>query len=229
MFTSHAQSTKAAGKRTKAIRTLIVGGGSSHDFDKWYKQADAETLRKDGLASVRYTDNTDSIAYYLPDVDVLYLTNNQPIKDPLVRKAIMDFVGAGKGLVMGHAALWYNWRDWPEYNQQLVSGGSRGHDPYGSFHVNVTNTKHPVTKGVTPKFSLQDELYYYQQDNSGPGVEVLATASADGSDKVYPSVFVVNHGQSRVVGIALGHDEASHQLPAYQTLLRNAVKWAAKK
>ncbi|PIQ20660.1 MAG: hypothetical protein COW65_13750 [Cytophagales bacterium CG18_big_fil_WC_8_21_14_2_50_42_9] len=214
---------------SKSIRTLIVGGGSSHDFNQWYKQADAETLRKDGFATVRYTDNTDSIAYYLPQTDVLYLTNNQPIKDPQVRQAIFDFVNAGKGLILGHAALWYNWSDWPEYNLQLVSGGSRGHDQYGSFDVIIANSNHPVTKGVESKFTLKDELYYYKPDPTGAGVEILANASVAGSDRSFPSVFVVKHPQARIVGIALGHDAESHNISAYQMLLRNAVKWAAKK
>lgn len=230
VFLSQCMATPSgAGNNAKSIRTLIVGGGSSHDFDRWYKQADAETLRKDGLATVRYTDNTDSIAYYLPDVDVLYLSNNQPIKDPEVRQAIMDFVDAGNGLVLGHAALWYNWQDWPEYNLQLVSGGTRGHDAYGSFNVNITNPRHPITKGVEQQFTLKDELYHYQADPAGLGVEVLATASAAGSDEVFPSVFTIKHKKGRIAGIALGHDAESHDLPAYQTLLRNAIKWAAKK
>ena len=213
--------------KAKSIRTLIVGGGSSHDFDQWYKQADAETLAKKGFATVTYTDNTDSIAAYLPETDVLYLTNNQPIGDPKVRQAIVDFVDSGKGLVLGHAALWYNWEDWPEYNQQLVSGGSRGHDQYGEFNVAITDTKHPITKGVKG-FTLEDELYYYKTDPAGPGVEVLATARREGSDESYPSVFTVNRPKGRIVGIALGHDAASHNLPAYEKLLRNAVKWVAE-
>lgn len=220
--------SSVAKKNSKSIRTLIVGGGSSHDFDRWYKQADAETLEKGGLATVTYTSNTDSIIHYLPEIDVLYLSNNQPIDDPKVREAIFDFVDAGNGLVLGHAALWYNWKDWPDYNLLLVSGGSRGHDPYGEFNVNITKPKHPVTKGVKG-FTLKDELYYYQPDPAGPGIEVLATASADGSNKTFPSVFVVNHSKGRIVGLALGHDAESHNLPAYQSLLRNAVKWAAKK
>ncbi len=213
-------------KKAKSIRTLIVGGGSSHDFDTWYKQADAMTLENDGLATVTYTDNTDSIAAYLPDIDVLYLVNNQPISNPEVRKAIFDFVNAGNGLVLGHAALWYNWKDWPEYNQQLVSGGSRGHDKYGMFNVNIMK-KHPITKGVK-NFSLDDELYYYKVDPAGPGIEILAEARQEGSDESFPSVFVIKNPKARIVGIALGHDAASHDLPQYQRLLRNAVKWAAK-
>lgn len=220
--------SSVAKKNAKAIRTLIVGGGSSHDFDRWYKQADAKTLEKEGLATVTYTSNTDSIIHYLPETDVLYLSNNQPIDDPEVREAIFDFVDAGNGLVLGHAALWYNWSDWPAYNRQLVSGGSRGHDPYGEFKVKIINKKHPVTKGVKG-FTLKDELYYYKPDPAGPGIEVLATASADGSNKTFPSVFVVRHNKGRIVGLALGHDAESHDLPAYQTLLKNAVKWAARK
>lgn len=215
--------------QAQKIRTLMVGGGSSHDFNLWYRQADVATLRRDNFATVRYTDNTDSIAAYLPQTDVLYLANNQPIKDPQVRQAIFDFVKAGKGLVLGHAALWYNWRDWPEYNLQLVSGGSRGHDRYGPFNVTITNPNHPVTRGVPATFSLQDELYYYKPDPTGPGVEILANASVAGSDRSFPSVFVVNNPQARIVGIALGHDAESHNIAPYQTLLRNAVQWAAKK
>lgn len=213
--------------KAKSIRTLIVGGGTSHDFDTWYKQADAKTLEKNGFAIVTYTDNTDSIAAYLPEIDVLYLANNQPISDPKVRQAIVDFVDAGKGLVLGHAALWYNWSDWPDYNRHLVSGGSRGHDKYGNFKISISEKKHPITKGVK-SFTLDDELYYYKTDPAGPGIDVLATASREGSDESYPSVFVVKHPKGRIVGLAPGHDAKSHDLPAYQKLLRNAVKWVAE-
>ena len=214
---------------SNSIRTLIVGGGTSHDFDRWYKKADLETLERGGFATVHYTGNTDSILYFLPNIDVLYLANNQPVKDIKVRKGIFDFVNSGKGLVIAHAALWYNWADWPEYNRQLVSGGTRGHDHYGAFDVSVINTSHPVTKGVAKTFTLKDELYHFEPDSAGPGIEVLATAGIAGSGKTYPSVFIVKHPTARIVGLALGHDAASHNIAAYQSLLRNAVKWAAGK
>lgn len=214
---------------SKSIRVLMVGGGSSHNFDLWYKDVDAKTLSRDGLSTVIYTSNTDSIGEYLKQADVLFLSNNQAIKDMNVRKAIFDFAAQGKGIVLSHAALWYNWRDWPEYNLQLAGGGSRGHDRYGSFDFNVVNTDHPITKGVEPRFTLKDERYYYIPDPAGPGIEVLASNSVAGSDKVYPSVFVVKNPDTRIAGIALGHDAESHNIPNYQTLLRNAVKWVARK
>ncbi len=212
-----------------SIRVLMVGGGGSHNFERWYGQEDAATLEKDGLATVTYTQDPSTILQHLPQTDVLFLCNNQPISDSATRKAIFDFVEQGKGLVLAHAAIWYNWQDWPMYNFKLVSGGSRGHEKYGEFSVMVNNRKHPVTKGLPAKFTLKDELYYYKEDTNGPGIRVLATTGPDASGQTYPSLFVVRNPQARIVGFALGHDAAAHELPEYRTILRNAVKWVAKK
>ena len=235
---SSCQSSSGLAKTTatadKPIRVLMVGGGTSHDFGMWYKTVDGQTLSRDGFATVNYVGDPDSIMTYLPQSDVLYLSNNRPITNPAVRQAIMAHADAGKGLVIAHAAMWYNWKDWPEYNQTIVSGGSRGHDKYGAFDVSVTEPQHPVTKGVEPKFTLKDERYYYLPDSTGPGVSVLASSSRSagavaGSDKIFPSVFVVKHPKARIVGLALGHDAESHNIANYQTLLRNAVAWVARK
>ena len=212
----------------KPIRVLMVGGGSSHDFDKWYKGEDVATLQADGLATVEYTSDPTTILSKLPAVDVLFLANNQPIKDDATRKAIFAFVDSGKGLILAHPALWYNWADWPEYNQKLVGGGSKGHNKYGNFEVTITQ-KHPITKGVPTTFALDDELYYYKQDPAGSPIEVLATAKATTSPDVFPDLFIVKYPKGRIVGIALGHDQASHTIEPYKTILRNSVKWAAGK
>ena len=214
---------------SKTINVLMVGGGSSHDFDRWYKEADVKTLEENGFAKVTYIDDVTEILNHLQTADVLFLSNNQPIEDAGTRTAIFDFVKAGKGLILAHAALWYNWSDWPAYNQKLVSGGSNGHDSYGSFEVALSNVKHPVMKGVDQNFELKDELYYYKVDSTGPGIEVLAMANKAGSDISYPSIFVVKNPKARIVGIALGHDAESHDIANYQTILRNAVKWVARK
>ncbi|EAZ81970.1 ThuA domain-containing protein [Algoriphagus machipongonensis] len=211
----------------KPIKVLIVGGNASHDFEKWYKEVDAATLESKGLAEVTYTEDTDNIKDYLDTIDVLFLSNNKPINDIATREAIFAFADAGKGIIIAHAGMWYSWRDWPEYNKELVSGGSRGHDRYGNFNVDLTDVKHPVTKGLPAHFSLDDELYYQKVDPEGPGIEVLANASTEGNE-AFPSIYIVKHAHAKIVGIALGHDAASHELEAYKTLIRNAVKWAAK-
>ncbi|MCY7358470.1 MAG: ThuA domain-containing protein [Rudanella sp.] len=227
-------SSPKTAKAGKPIRVLMVGGGTSHNFGMWYRNVDGQTLSRDGFATVNYVGDPDSMMAFLPQADVLYLSNNRPITDPAVRQAIMAHVNAGKGLLIAHAAMWYNWKDWPEYNQQIVSGGSRGHDKYGTFDVTVTETGHPIMKGVDPKFTLKDERYYYIPDPAGPGVEVLASSSRSagavaGSDKIFPSIFVVKNPKARIVGLALGHDAESHNIPNYQALLRNSVAWVGRR
>lgn len=215
--------------KKKPIKALMVGGDASHDFDRWYKIEDVKTLSEKGLAEVVYTDDPSTILEHLPQIDVLILSNNKAIPDPATRQAIFDFLDQGKGLILLHAAIWYNWNDWPEYNRLLVGGGSRGHDKYGPFDVTVIDKKHPLMKKIPAQFNLADELYYHKIDPEGSSVKVLATAQMAGKAESYPSIFTVEHPNARIVGIALGHDAASHEHPAYRTLLQNAIQWAARR
>jgi uncharacterized protein len=145
--------------------------------------------------------------------------------DPATRRGIEEFADRGKGLLLIHAGLWYNWRDWPEYNRALAGGGSRGHDRYGEFEVVVTEPGHPVMEGVPKRFRIQDELYWFEADPEGHPIEVLATAHSEQKGEAYPVVFIVRHPHARIVGITLGHDGAAHEHPAYVRLLQNSLHW----
>src|SRR5258708_4835219 len=70
----------------KPVRVLIVGGGSSHDFDRWFNQADTATLRTLGNVEISYTDKPDSIVPLLKSLDVLFLSNNQPFTNAATRQ-----------------------------------------------------------------------------------------------------------------------------------------------
>ena len=210
------------------IKTLIVGGGSSHDFNRFFNLADAATLRATVKASVNYTETTTGLAPALAGVDVLYLSNNKPFGDGATREAVLAHARSGKGMLLVHPALWYNWdRDWPVYNRELCGGGSRGHDAYGEFEVTVTQPGHPLMQGVPEKFTLRDELYWFEADAQGTAIEVLATAHSKAKNKTFPMVWVVKHPKSRIAAIALGHDGVAHSHPAYQRLLANSVEWIA--
>jgi type 1 glutamine amidotransferase len=206
--------------------TLIIGGGSSHNFDRWFNKEDSATLAK-AFANVAYTDQPSLISpETISKLDVLYLSNNQPIANKAVRDAIMARAEAGKGLLLVHPALWYNWADWPEYNQKLVGGGAKSHDKFGTFEVKVTNPDHPIMKGVPERFSITDELYHFQKDTSGPAIDVLAVGTNTETGKTYPVVWTTKLPNARIVCITLGHDEKAHTLPAFQTILVNAHDWA---
>ncbi len=212
------------------LKVLLVGGGSSHDFGKWFDQADRATLKAAGC-SVNYTEDGDVTARELANVDVAVLSvNRSEWATPALRKALFDFASRGKGLVLLHPGLWYNFGDWPEYNRVLAGGGSRGHDALGEFSVNALKAGHPVMQGVTTTFKITDELYYQTPDEKGTPIEVLAeTSPSKKFNRPHPSVFIVKHPQARIVGLAIGHDGRAHDLPEYKALLTNAVEWSAGK
>jgi type 1 glutamine amidotransferase len=221
--------TSATGPGTRKLRTLIVGAGSAHDFKRWFLEEDAKTLSAGGGISVKTTGNPNEIDPLLDELDVLYLSNNAPFTNSVTRQRVLDFANSGKGLVLVHPALWYNWGDWPEYNRKLCGGGSRGHDRYGEFEVTVTEPDHPLTQGLPAKFTVQDELYWFEPDTNGSAIKVLATAYSATKKKRFPMIFTVEHPRARIVAITLGHDGAVHQLPVWHRLLENAVRWAAAK
>lgn len=218
----------AAQAQPRPIHVLMVGGGTSHDYDQWYRQEDVNTIRSSGNFTVTYTDRTDSIPTYLKTADVLILTNNQPIGMD-GQRAITRFVEKGHGLLLLHAATWYNWSDWPAYNLNYAGGGSKSHERFQEFKNYVVNNAHPITQGVAKKFEFKDELYRYTPDPSAKGVEVLVIGQSHETDEVYPVVFTVQHARAKIAGITLGHDGNSHRHEAYRTLLINTLNWVASR
>lgn len=215
-------------------KVLLIGGGSSHDFGRFFNSTDSATLAAAGFA-VNYTEDRDQAAAELARADVAVISVNRQFFDtPEYRKALFDFANAGKGLVMLHPGTWYGYAQWPELNAAIVGGGARGHDRIARFSVNAVKPDHPVMKGVPASFEVEDELYYVnaEPDKIPAGtspIEVLAETSPSVRFKQpHPSVWITSHPKARIVGIALGHDERVHDLPAFRTLLTNAVRWAAR-
>ncbi len=209
----------------KVNQVIMVGGGSSHDYHRWYQQEDRDFLNQQSHLNVRYTENTDSLADYLKNADLLILVNNQEIA-ARSKNAIEKHVAKGKPVLMLHAATWYNWKDWPQYNLDYLSGGSNSHEKFQEFKHLVVNKAHPITQGVSPQFYFKDELYIYQPELKGRGIEVLLIGESLETGKVFPTVFTVKHPKAKLVGITLGHDEHSHLNEDYKTLLINSVNWA---
>ncbi len=208
-------------------RVLMVGGGSSHDFVKFFGETDKATL-KPVVGWADFTQNANGIAAVLDRVDVLIWSANQAISSA-TRKALIDYANRGGAIIAMHPGTWYAWGNFPQWNKEIIGGGTRGHDPLGPYPLKVINASHPITLGVPAEFEITDELYNYNPDPAATPVEVLVTATSPKTGKVFPQVFVVKHPKARIVGITLGHDARAHDLPAYQTLLRNAVKWVSKK
>ncbi|MCP3916488.1 MAG: hypothetical protein GY711_13100 [bacterium] len=203
---------------------VIVGGGSSHDFGRWFAGTDVRTLAALG-APVQYTEDTGKLAGLIDGARTLYLANNQPLPGVQLRARIMRFVDEGGGLLLVHPALWYNWSDWPEYNRRLVGGGARGHERYGSFEVRVVERDHPVMAKLPERFTIEDELYRFERDDEGADIHVLAIGRSLTSGDEFPVVWTVAREHGRTVCITLGHDGKAHESPEFQALLQQAGAW----
>ncbi len=206
-------------------RSLLVGGGSSHDFGRWYAGTDLEALRGIAPEPLHYTDDPEWLAGALAELRLLALSNNQPLPGEALRRGIEAHVERGGGLLLLHAATWFNWPDWPAYNRELVGGGARSHEAYGVFDVELLDAEHPVTAGLPARFEVPDELYRVELDPAGPPMRVLAVGRSRTSGETYPVLWIPTDPTRRVVALTLGHDGASHEHPAYRQLLRQAAAW----
>lgn len=216
----------------KQVRVLIVTG-EDYKGHKWQETTPAlkTQLEKEPQLVVEVLDDLERLsAFELSnyDVVVMHFKNYEP--EVPGRKGfdnLARFVHDGGGLVLVHFAC----GAFQEFKEDFVKLAGRawnpdlrGHDPYGSFRVEIANANHPITRGMKP-FDTTDELYTCL-DGDQP-IEVLATARSKVDDKVYPIAFVLPHGKGRVFHCVLGHSVEGFQSAEVGTLFRRACQWTA--
>jgi type 1 glutamine amidotransferase len=146
------------------------------------------------------------------------------------QEALAAAVSAGKGIVALHGANIMGWQgegldpaDRPLYEllgNRYLSHGPGHHE--GRHRIEIV-ADHPVTAGVE-SFDLFDE--YYEFELADDNIKVLAQRTrADG--EIIPVMYSREVGAGRVIYLALGHDMRAWGEPAYRTLVRQALTWAA--
>lgn len=197
--------------------------------------------RKTGAFEVVHsTDMSVFSAEGLKPFDAICLNSSSQLEfSAEARKAILDFVGSGKGIVGIHGAT-VNFGDWPE-GAALLGGIFDGH-PWvaeGTWAVKIDDPGHPLTAPFEGRgFRISDELYrtrfaYPPRENLRVLVSIdmsdEATRTAKGireGETDYPLSWIRDYGQGRVFYTSFGHNHPVWWNPAILAHILAGVQFA---
>jgi len=244
----------AAPAAPKKIQVLIISGQQVAHNWKGTTPLLRKALEDTGKFEVRVTEEfrgggPETLAPY--DLVVLnYSGGNRPEMrwGPRADAALLDFVNAGKGLVVYHFTM-QSFEGWTEF--ETIAGANwrpnfGHHSAPHDFTVDVKDPQHPITKGLKLKFDQQkDELYANLKWQPAGPYKILATAYDDhalyaasrtdarapqplvGTGADEPMLWVSDYGKGRVFTTALGHDVDQVQTLAFTTTFTRGAEWAA--
>jgi type 1 glutamine amidotransferase len=208
------------------VRALVVTGGHGYETS-FYTVFD-----KPGIEWKHAVNHADAFARDIRDrydVVVLYtMTNEIP---EAARKNLMNFIEAGKGLVVLHHAV-FSFTDWDWWREEVTGTRpmTKERRPPGPGYQHDVDlviegvSKHPVTDGLTP-MHIVDETYATLE--CSPKAQVLLRTNHPTSNG--PVAWLGTHPRSRVITIQLGHDHTSHLHSGFRTLVERAILWGANK
>lgn len=148
----------------------------------------------------------------LKQFDAVIFNNTTKVKlDEAQRKALLDFVREGKGIVGIHAAT-DNFYDWPE-GAAMIGGLFAGHPWHERVAVKIDDPDHPVAAAFGKKgFYITDEIYQFRDPYSRDALRVLLSldmsktpAKGRRDDNDYAVTWVQQVGKGRVFYCSLGH------------------------
>ncbi len=156
--------------------------------------------------------------------------------------AFVKYIDEGRGGWVGfhHASLLGEFDGYQMWNWFSDFMGSIRFDNYiaatASARVNVEDMGHPVMKGVSPWFVIDDDEWYTFNRDPRPNVHVLAsvdestyTPRSDIKMGDHPVVWVNEKKKARNVYFLMGHDGSLLKNPEFVIMFGNAILWAAGK
>lgn len=207
--------------------------GAKNGFSVTISQESAKVITAENLKNI--------------DVLIFYTTGELPWSDEQ-KKLFLDFVRNGKGFVGIHSAT-DTFYKWPEYGE-LIGGYFDGHPWNANDKVAVkkVDKNFSVTKHFEDAFEWVEETYQYRQFNAKECKVVMSLDitktdmtkknikgihAVEGNANIkpdsFPLVWYRTYGTGRVFYSEPGHNSSVWNDARYQTMLANAIKWAAKK
>jgi len=227
---------KATAKPAKP-RTLLVFnrcGGFRHGSIPWGSGA----IEIMGNKTAAYeTVVSDDMAVFTPDhlepLDAVVFNNTTRLRfDENQRKALMDFVQGGKGVVGIHGAT-DNFYDWPEA-AEMMGGLFSGHPWHEKVGVKLDDPGHPLLAAFGGKgFYVTDEIYQFRDPYSRERLRVLLSLDMNKTakkgkreDQDFAVSWVRSLGKGRVFYCSLGHRNEIFWNPAILRHYLDGIQFA---
>lgn len=155
-------------------------------------------------------------------------------------RAFQKYIETGKGGWIGfhHATLLGEFDGYPIWQWfSDFMGGIRWKGYIANFataDVKVEDRVHPCMNGLPSSFPIAKDEWYTYDKSPRPNVHVIA--SVDESSYIpdspikmgdHPVIWTNDHFAARNLYIFMGHSPDLFENPAYTTLFRNAIFWAA--
>jgi type 1 glutamine amidotransferase len=157
------------------------------------------------------------------------------------RRALQAYIEHGGGLVGIHGSGGDSARFWDWYVDTLIGAPFAGHPMSPQFQdarVVIEDGSGPITEGLAPGWTMNDEWYSFKKNPRASGARVVArldessyiVMGSDGQDLHmgdHPIAWTRCIGQGRSFYSAIGHRPETYSEPHYVKLLEQAITWAA--
>jgi uncharacterized protein len=218
------------------IRVLVFTGGHAFQKEPFFK-----LFQENPEITYQAAEPPQAYALLRPDAakafDVLvFYTYNRSISDE-AKADLLAWLKAGKGLVVLHHAI-AAYPEWPEYwkiigaryylkTNIVVDGVLKARSAFKEgmhFNIHVADSDHPVTRGVSD-YEIHDETY--NLFDVAKECHPLLTTDEPRSNKVI--AWAKTYQTARVVYMQSGHDHFAYENPNYQQILKQALRWTARR
>ncbi len=203
---------------------VLYMGGRGHDSPGYEKFLIGFLARQGGFELVISNKLDDLRAGTIEKYDVVFFFGSGgDFTDPAQEKGFGDYVKNGGGVVGVHVTDAFKKSDvyWKIFGGQFIGHGG------GTFPIEFTDTKHPITKGMKG-FEITDESY---RDKFHPETvdKLHHLGRINRGNENHSMIWIHEYGKGRLFSTGLGHDQKAWQNPALQKLTIRALYWAARK